>query len=162
MKRDMDLVRVILLDLEARSPDISLKNDFGYEREKVAADLGVSVDVLNYHLTLLFEAQLIDGWALRGLDHPSGKALRLDSDYVFHVVPRHLTWVGHEFLESVRDPEIWKQTKGAASSSGSYGLDTLKDLAKGFIKTKIKEHTGVDLQDFAAPLRVGRLGLLPA
>lgn len=145
MKRDMELVRSILLDLEGRKPDLSRKDDFGYEWEKVASDLGADVDALNYHLTLLFEAQLIDGWALRGLTHPPGKALRLDSDYVFHVVPRHLTWEGHEFLESVRDAEIWKKTKGAASSIGSFGLDTLKELAKGFIKTKIKDHTGVEL-----------------
>lgn len=92
---------------------------------------------LLYHLILLFEAGLIDGWALRGEVHPSGKSLRLDSDYVFHVVPRHLTWEGHEFLESVRTDEIWKQTKSAALSLGSFGIDTLKELANGFIKTKI-------------------------
>lgn len=145
MKRDMELVRAILLDLEGREPDLSRKDDFGYDREKVAADIGTGIESLNYHLALLFEGQLIDGWALRGQTHPAGKALRLDSDYVFHVVPRNLTWEGHEFLESVRDTEIWNKTKGAASSIGSFGLDTLKELAKGFIKTKIKDHTGVDL-----------------
>lgn len=145
MKRDMDLVRSILLDLEARTPNLANKEDFGYSLELAATTLSTTKEELVYHLVLLFEAGLIDGWALRGLDHPIGKALRLDSDYVFHVVPRHLTWEGHEFLESVRADEIWKQTKGAALSLGSFGIDTLKELANGFIKTKIKALTGIEL-----------------
>ncbi|NHQ87732.1 DUF2513 domain-containing protein [Iodobacter sp. HSC-16F04] len=141
----MDLVRSILLDLEARTPNLANKEDFGYSQVHVAETLSTTKEALLYHLILLFEASLIDGWALRGLNHPPGKSLRLDSDYVFHVVPRHLTWEGHEFLESVRADEIWKQTKGAALSLGSFGIDTLKELAHGFIKTKIKALTGIEL-----------------
>lgn len=144
MQRDMELIRAILLDLEGRSPGVDPRN-FGYACEKVAAQLNVDADKLQYHLALLFDAKLIDGCALRGLDPAPNKAKRVDSDYVFHVMPRHLTWEGHEFLDSVRDAEVWSKTKEAASSFGSYGLDMLKDLAKGFIKTKIKQHTGIDL-----------------
>lgn len=144
MKRDMELIRAILLDLEDRSPGIEPRN-FGYEFEKVAAQLNVDQATLQYHLALLFDAKLIDGCALRGVDPPLSRAKRVDSDYVFNVMPRHLTWEGHEFLDSVRDAEVWSKTKEAASSVGSYGFDMLKDLAKGFIKTKIKQHTGIDL-----------------
>jgi hypothetical protein len=73
----MELARAILLNLEDRKLDSSRKDDFGYERESAAADLGVDVDVLNYHLVLLFEAQLIDGWALRGLTHRPGRRYAL-------------------------------------------------------------------------------------
>ncbi|STR45695.1 DUF2513 domain-containing protein [Iodobacter fluviatilis] len=145
MKRNMDLVRSILLELEGRTPNLTKNDDFGYNLEEVATELATDKNTLTHHLTLMFEAGLIDGWALRGLAHPPGKALRLDSDYVFHVVPRHLTWEGHEFLDSVRDAEIWMYTKSTAVSVGSFGFDTLKDLAKGFIKTKIKNHTGIEL-----------------
>ncbi len=65
-------------------------------------------------------------------------------DYIVSVRPWSLTWEGHEYLDSIRDPEIWDKVASAADEIGSFGIDTLKTLAKGFIKTKIKEHTGID------------------
>ena len=58
---------------------------------------------------------------------------------------RKLTWAGHDFVDAVRDPAIWKKTKHSADAIGSITFDLVKDLAKGFIKTKIEEHTGVKL-----------------
>ena len=57
----------------------------------------------------------------------------------------NLTNCGHDFLDSVRDPEIWNKTKAAAEGIGGWTLDMMKDLASGFLKTKIKKHTGVEL-----------------
>jgi uncharacterized protein DUF2513 len=58
---------------------------------------------------------------------------------------RRLTWAGHDFADAVRDPDIWRKTKHSADKIGSITFDLVKDLAKGFIKTKIEEHTGLKL-----------------
>lgn len=52
---------------------------------------------------------------------------------------------GHEFLESVRDPEVWKKTKNGAKKIGSFGIDLLSALAKDLIKKKIRDYTEVEL-----------------
>jgi hypothetical protein len=56
-----------------------------------------------------------------------------------------LSWAGDDFLDSVRDPEIWRQTKEGAKKAGGFTVELLGDLAKGLIKTQIKKHTGVEL-----------------
>ena len=58
---------------------------------------------------------------------------------------RCLTPAGHDFLDSVRDPETWAKTKKAAVGAGGFTLDLLKDLAKGFLKKQIEDRTGVRL-----------------
>jgi Hypothetical protein (DUF2513) len=58
---------------------------------------------------------------------------------------RRLTWEGHDFLDAIRDPEIWCKTKSGAEEVGSFTFDLLKELAVGLIKTKIEQHTGVKL-----------------
>jgi hypothetical protein len=56
-----------------------------------------------------------------------------------------MTWQGHDFLDSVRDPEIWRRTLEGAEKAKGFTFDLLRDLAKGFIRTKLKEHTGIDV-----------------
>ena len=74
---------------------------------------------------LLDDAGLVDFWNLR-----SGAK----SD----AIPiAGLTWRGHDFLDSVRDPEIWRKTKEGATKAGGFTLDLLMDLAKAIIKAKL-------------------------
>jgi len=56
-----------------------------------------------------------------------------------------LTWCGHEFLDEVRDNEIWRKTKDGAQSAGSFSFDLLKSLARGFAKKQIEDYTGIKL-----------------
>ncbi|MGZ5043196.1 MAG: DUF2513 domain-containing protein [Methylobacter sp.] len=56
-----------------------------------------------------------------------------------------LTWQGHDFLGPVRDPVIWQETKEGAKKAGGFSLELLRALAKGLVKEKIEEHTGVQL-----------------
>jgi hypothetical protein len=144
MKRDMDLIRKILLYLEAETP-VEKGGFYSIDFDSMAAALGSTFESLNYQLILLYEANLIDGAAYRGKGYPSGSDRLYENCSVISVSPRHLTWEGQEFLETVRDEEVWQNTKRAAKSIGSFGLDTLKELGKGFIKKKIKDHTGIDL-----------------
>jgi hypothetical protein len=133
MKRDMDLIRELLLKLEelpmggggmtpitAATPAV-----------KEFAMQGYYLDQIWYHLSLLHQAGFIDAEKLR----------RPMNGFNF----RGITWVGHDFLDSIRDPAIWQATKDGAKKAGGFSLELLSDLAKGLIKKKIEEHTGVQL-----------------
>lgn len=50
-----------------------------------------------------------------------------------------ITWEGHEFLDKVRDDEIWRKTKEGASSLGSWSVKILGELASGYIRAKAVE-----------------------
>ena len=126
MKRDMDLVRDLLLQIQ------EFDQGYGGDIEIEAGDH--EPQVVAEHLRLLLEARLIEGDAV------------LDDEYAFdHILPTRLTWSEHDFLETVRDPEIWKKTKEGALPARGFTLDLLQDLAKGFIKKQIEERTGIAL-----------------
>lgn len=129
MKRDMDTVRELLLRIEA----LNVKAGAGYflgASEEPLASAGANPDSVAYHMQLLMDAGFIDSTKVQGA-----------TQFGF----RGLTWRGHDFLDSVRDPEIWRQTKEGASKAGGYTVELLGDLAKGLIKTQIKKYTGVEL-----------------
>jgi hypothetical protein len=89
MKRDMDLARQILLQIEAApSPDslVSVTSPNHTETE------------VSYHVMLLEEAQLI-------------KAHDFSGDSGIRWEPIRLTWAGHEFLEAARNDTRWERAK---------------------------------------------------
>jgi hypothetical protein len=128
MQRDMDLVRQLMLKLEAlplAQGSIALLNGTD---ERMRVD-GYTPDQVDYHLSLLAD----QGWIEVGR--------RLSHSIGF----RKLTPSGHDFVDSVRDPEIWRKTKEGALAVGGITFDLLKDLAKGFIKKQIEARTGINL-----------------
>jgi hypothetical protein len=129
MKRDMDLIRELLLKLEAlpmrRGGIVSIAPD----AEEIAVP-GYDIGRIDYHLSQLRAAGFIDEGAVRPM---TGISFRC------------LTPAGHGFLDSVRDPEIWAKTKKGAEAAKGFTVDLLKDLAKGFVKKQIEEYTGVKL-----------------
>ena len=130
MKRDMDLIRELLLKLESlpiRFPDtmLILPGD-----GRIAVP-GHSNDEVDYHLSLLREARFIECPGSK----PAGGGINF----------RRLTWEGHEFVDAVRSPEVWAKTKKSAEEVKGFTLDLLKDLAKGFLKKQVEDYTGVKL-----------------
>jgi hypothetical protein len=120
MKRDMDLVRTILLKVEA-----DLKFD-GTMHPARAAELGIeghSEGEIAYNCAQLVEAGFLTGntkMAIQGV-----------------VMVGKLTWEGHEFLDAVRDPDIWRKTKERAKTVTTVGFAFLWEIAKAEIKTKL-------------------------
>jgi hypothetical protein len=119
MKRDMDLVRRILLELESRGFEELDSNALigeGYDERTVAA-----------HFQLLQEADLIEASLLdvEGEGVLGGSALRLTSE-------------GHDYLDVIRNNEIWNKTKAyLTKQSGSVGLDMAKAVAMAYLKKKL-------------------------
>lgn len=129
MKRDMDLIRELLLKLEAlkmRPGDVvhMMQDD---DEIKIP---GYEPDVIEYHATLIGSAGLIDSGTVRAMQG---------------ITFRALTWEGHDFLDAIRDPEIWAKTKKGAAAAGGFTVDLLRDLAKGFIRKQVEEFTGVKI-----------------
>lgn len=126
MKRDMDLVRKLLLQVEEGqglgSRDLLQGNVAYGEAERVIEHLRMLIDDAKFMIGI--PAHTVGGKGWIGLK---------------------LTWAGHDFLDSVRDPEVWAKTKKGALAAGGFTVDLLKDLAKGFIRQQIEERTGVRL-----------------
>ena len=123
MKRDMDLVRKLLFLSEEIAGGSDLPAVDLSQFEEFSED-----DVLG-HLRLIEKAGLVEeSWATQD-DIGIGP----------------LTWFGHDFLDSVRDPEVWRKTKETAAKAGGFTFSILGDIAKGLITTQIEKHTGVEL-----------------
>jgi hypothetical protein len=89
MKLDKDLVREILLQVEA------YPHPMGWVELSVP---GHSAEEIAHHVELLDEAEFIEAQDLTTMDGYDWRAKRL-------------TYEGHEFLETVRDGEVWRLTK---------------------------------------------------
>ncbi len=124
MKRDMDLIRQLLLEIEE-------KHDGSGRPVKVNIE-GCSHDVVTEHLFMLKEAGFIEA---RDASHMQGRG----------ILVLRMTWSGHEFINEIRDPTIWAETKEGAKKVGSFSLAIVSDIAKGIIKKKIADLSGVEI-----------------
>ncbi len=117
MKRDMELVRELLLKVEAAPEKPSWKDLVA------AADEAEAQRILS-HLKLIEEEGFV-----RSIVVNAG-TYRLPQDI-------ELTWKGHEFLNDVRDPEIWRRTKERAKGVASIGVAYMWELAKAEVKARL-------------------------
>lgn len=90
---------------------------------------GRSAEEIGYHLSLLEQAGFIEAGGADTL------GMRLGNGIAF----RGLSWAGHDFLESVRRPEVWDWTKTAAAKVGGYTVDILVATAKAYAQQKFTE-----------------------
>lgn len=114
MKRDIDLIRTLLLQMEEGRAEFSVE---GYDD-----------DAIRYHLVLLVEAGLVHG-TLYNIDQQSVPTVAVD----------RLTWAGHDFLDAARSDKVWRKTlKMVAERLGSVAFELLKstllDQAKELLK----------------------------
>ncbi|WP_322978976.1 DUF2513 domain-containing protein [Pseudomonas sp. C11] len=127
MKRDMGLIRLLLLKLEEIDQDG--RSIYHFVEGDIQLE-GYSWDEIEYHYDLADEAGLVD---MGGNGVMNG------------ILFRRLTWAGHDFVDAVRDEEIWRKTKEGALAAGGISIDLVKDLAKGFVRKNIEKLTGIEL-----------------
>jgi hypothetical protein len=109
MKRDMELVRKILLGMEEH-PHGFAPGDF---------KLGeYSDEQVGYHVHIMVQAGLLCGHDVTPLGSRSPQ-----------VRPTSLTWEGHEFLDAARDATRWaKVMKKVKDVGGAVTIAVLQDL----------------------------------
>lgn len=124
MKLDKDLVREILLAIEDsdKTPDswIDLAIE-DHTDEEVA-----------YHVMLLHEAGFIVAQDLCSM-----------SDFDWR--PKRMTIRGHEFLDTIRDREVWRLTKAGAEKAGGVSLAVMLEIGKAYGKQILKDRLGIEL-----------------
>jgi hypothetical protein len=120
MRRDIDLWRRILLDVEEKeSPG---------QRYGLPDFPDVDSVLLNEHCALLIDAGLVEGQISQPLGH-DGRRL---------VVVTRLTNNGHDFLADIRSNTVWEKTKAKAKSAGvSLSIEALKSLATAVAKAHL-------------------------
>ncbi|WP_434717194.1 DUF2513 domain-containing protein [Paraburkholderia sp. A2RO-4L] len=123
----MDLIRELMLKLEALP--VPTAGMMVVDATKIDVE-GYTAEQIDYHLSLLEQARFIHAG---GLDFGmSGPGLS------YGVCFRNLTWAGHDFLDSVRSPDVWGRAKQAASAAGGFTVDLLVMAAKTYLEGKIK------------------------
>lgn len=103
MKRDMNLIRLILLDVEGEE-EVDLSS---YTEEQIG-----------YHRWLLINAGLAEGTDDIGYEdlHPNAFITWLN-------------WEGHDFLDAARDEDIWNTAQQTISEKvGTVAFDVFKAL----------------------------------
>jgi uncharacterized protein DUF2513 len=121
MTRDMDLIRTLLLWIEAQ-PQLDGTRWLAPDKPE---DVGVSdhsIEEVQYHLNLLIEAGFVEGKSF---------------DAAGTVVFSRLTWKGHEFLENIKDVSVWKQVKARIEGLSGVALTVVAELAKAEIKKRL-------------------------
>lgn len=118
MKRDMEIIRTVLLKVEEKCPP--------YGNERFSKD-----DFPGYDwMTVWSHARLLEDIGFfQGVSHEVG----IDCFSV-----HGLSWEGHEFLESIRDPETWRKIKEIAQDLKNFGIGTIKTISRIDLKQKIK------------------------
>jgi len=114
MKRDMDLIREILLKVEELYVDTAIYDLTidGYDMATVA-----------YHCKLLHNAGYI-------FDYKAQYA----SNEIYTFAVGALIWAGNEYLEKIRDNSRWGKIKNTLIQKGlPFTIDMVKSVADAFI-----------------------------
>lgn len=120
MKRDLDLIRKILLKIEDYSGQLPIFPEY-------FSDLCDDQNVIDLHLNLLADSDFIEYYDSTTIGHCYKQ---------YHII--RMTSAGYDYLDSIRDDTIWKTTKEKlAKVGGSATLDIVKDLATAAIMKMI-------------------------
>ncbi|MBJ7676933.1 DUF2513 domain-containing protein [Weissella confusa] len=122
MKLLEDNVRNVLLDMEEH---MKLHDDWtnadimeASRRTKISSD--------DYSYTI---DSLLDGGYI------NGKRQRTMGGYIYMI--KSISFSGHQFLDTVRSPEIWRQTKSLTSKFEGVTIEILSQVATNLISKQL-------------------------
>jgi hypothetical protein len=108
MKRNFELIRKLLLDIECEEVDLS----------------SFTEDQILYHKALLLEAGLTEGPKPH---YSSQKSFEIPD----LVIIKKLIWEGHNFVAAIRNEGHWKKAKEWIKEAGKIlTLETIKEAIK--------------------------------
>lgn len=125
MKRDLNLFRTILLEIEK----MPAGEDWVLDRDSsnLYADESEKINILE-HLILMQDACLIT------------KAVSKGGDGFYELCPCNLTNEGHDFLDAVRSSSVWEKVKATVLDKGvSYSIESIIFFAKKLAKEHLTE-----------------------
>jgi hypothetical protein len=121
MKKDIKLIRNILLDIEAAAPGEAIQ---GFEYE------GKSQPEILEHVQLLKDAGFIEALISKGGQN----------EPVACVVWR-MTWAGQEFLANAKNDTVWKKVVAQAEEKG---MSTSMGVLNGLLEAAAKKYAGLE------------------
>ena len=128
MKRDMDLVRELLLKIaDAKEPPTF--SALVPDRQNKSPEYAHAA----YQMHMLIE----EVGLVSGIDVCSQSG----DDWL----DLKLTWAGNDFLDTIRDATVWAKTKDGLKKLGGASWDVLVDMAKAYAKAEAKKRLGLDL-----------------
>lgn len=124
MKRDMDLVRSILMKVADSDRPVTIEELADEEHDR---------QLVGYHISIMNDAGLIKA-SLRSADN---------DPYYFCSVSS-LTWEGNDFLDIVRSDTVWEKTKSTISKTvGSTTFEIVKSVAAKISATMLMAQLGM-------------------
>lgn len=125
MKRDIDLVRSILIYVENAADEVDA-DDMATERWPIEA--------VAYHVRLMAHHGLVD--VSRDARDMNGNTIEL--------TVAGITWDGQDYLDSIREPKVWGRVKKAlAGTVGSTTLDVVRQTASMVALAMVREGLGI-------------------
>lgn len=118
MKLDQDCVRQLLLAMEEH---LGVKDEVFLPRFHESYLSEYSFDEVLYTSIRLHEANLIEA-----------KPIKFEG-FIQDFALKGITYEGHEFLQNIRDPKIWKKTKKSVSKLSSVSLKVLLSVAEKLV-----------------------------
>ncbi|MFZ3289435.1 MAG: DUF2513 domain-containing protein [Telluria sp.] len=112
MKRDWDIVREVLIEVESLSE---------FERGNSVYEVGGDIEIdspKNLHALMLWRAGYLTGIDASTLSGPA-------------LISPDLSWAGHDLLDTLRSSAVWERIKTTAKEKGiELTFDAVKALGK--------------------------------
>lgn len=123
MKRDMDFVRDLLLEIEDGKDYFQTDEMLDDGSEITDAKELALIKKTEHHIGIMLGAGLIE----------------FDVAGSSGVFIKGLTWQGHDFLDTIRDPAMWRKTREGASKLGGAGFAMIVEFAKSVAKGELQK-----------------------
>lgn len=118
MKRDLELVKLILLEYEKLPPPPHATDEI-----KIS---NYSTEEIIYHQKLLLDDEYVLGENI----------VYLGGNQVF--IPERMTNKGHDFLEKIKNENAWNKTKAnILEKGGGFALDIVNSVVTAIIKAQL-------------------------
>ncbi len=117
MRLNNDCVREVMLYLE-NNLELDGNIDSTYLPKAIQ---NYPADDITYSVSMLVDAEYLSVTPI--------KALGMGPMYII----QSITWTGHEFLDNIREPQVWKETKQITSKVGNVSLNVISQVAASVV-----------------------------
>ncbi len=136
MKKDLDLIRAILLDIEECESNGKLKMNNFFNQWKSLCPKDIKEENREEYVLYQIEQIQESGFFIQ-------KWVAVDYSSLGNIVTsvgifKGISPQGHVFIDSIRHKDIFEKIKATAEENGgSFALETIKELGMSYLKKKI-------------------------